>query len=43
MNGFVELTSWTMVCHRSMATLNQADWGLQMLTLEWDEYLITLL
>lgn len=41
--SFEELNSWNMVCHRTMATLCQTDWGLQMLSQEWDEYMVMLL
>lgn len=43
MDNWIELTSWDMVCHRTMATFGQTDWGLQMLAQEWDEYLVVLL
>jgi hypothetical protein len=40
MDTWQEMTSWNMVCHRNMTTQDGTDWGLQALTVLWDEYLL---
>lgn len=43
MDTWIELTSWNMVCHRTMATLNSPDFGLLSFAMAYQEYLIAFL